>query len=45
MMVINPFLEGYYLVLLKSHCVNLLDADLTDLAAVLPTAQKVARAV
>ncbi len=45
MMDINPFLDGHCLVLTKSHCVNLLDADPGDLAAVLPAAQKVARAV
>jgi histidine triad (HIT) family protein len=45
MMDINPFLDGHCLVLTKSHCVNLLDADPEDLAAVLPVAQKIARAV
>ncbi len=45
MMDINPFNDGHCLVITKAHAVNLLDADPEDLAAVLPTAQKVARAV
>ncbi|MDP6873536.1 MAG: HIT family protein [Alphaproteobacteria bacterium] len=45
MMDINPFNDGHCLVITKAHAVNLLDADAADLAAVLPTVQKVARAV
>ncbi|MBT3535915.1 MAG: HIT family protein [Rhodospirillaceae bacterium] len=45
MMDINPFHDGHCLVLTKAHCVNILDADAADLAAVLPTAQKISRAV
>ena len=45
MMDINPFHDGHCLVLTKTHCVNLLDAKPDELAAVLPAAQKIARAV
>ncbi len=45
MMDINPFNDGHCLVITKAHCENLVDADPADLAAVLPAAQKVVRAV
>ena len=45
MIDINSFYDGYCLVLTKSHFVNLLDANPTDLAEVLPTSQIVARAM
>ena len=45
MMDINPFNDGHCLVITKAHAVNLLDADGADLAAGLPTAQKIARAL
>ncbi|MDA1100229.1 MAG: HIT family protein [Proteobacteria bacterium] len=45
MMDINPFDDGHCLVVTKSHVENLLTADPDDLAAVLPAAQKIARAV
>ncbi len=45
MMDINPFNDGHCLVITKAHAVNILDAKTEDLAAVLPTVQKVARAV
>ena len=45
MMDINPFQDGHCLILAKSHCVNLLDADPLDLAAVLPAAQKIVKAI
>jgi len=45
MMDINPFQDGHCLVLTKAHCAYLRDADPTDLAAILPTAQRIARAI
>ena len=45
MMDINPFQDGHCLILTKSHCVNLLDADPLDLAAVLPATQKIVKAI
>lgn len=45
MMDINPFQDGHCLILTKAHARNLLDAAPEDLAAILPTAQKIARAV
>ncbi len=45
MMDINPFQDGHCLVLTKAHCVDQLAADPADLAAVLPAAQIVARAI
>ena len=45
MMGINPFQDGHCLVLTKAHCAYLRDVDPADPAAVLPTAQKIARAI
>jgi histidine triad (HIT) family protein len=45
MMDINPFDDGHGLVITKAHAENLLNADPDDLAAVLPAAQKICRAV
>ncbi|MBT3329996.1 MAG: HIT family protein [Rhodospirillaceae bacterium] len=45
MMDINPFNDGHCLVITKAHSINLLDADPADLAAVLPAAQIIARAI
>ena len=45
MMDINPFQDGHCLVLTKAHCVDQLAADPADLAAILPAAQIVARAI
>jgi|APSaa5957512535_1039671.scaffolds.fasta_scaffold190088_2 histidine triad (HIT) family protein len=45
MMDINPFSDGHCLVITKSHAENLLGADPNDLAAVLPAAQRICRAV
>ena len=45
MMDINPFDDGHRLVITKAHAENLLNADPDDLAAVLPAAQKICRAV
>ena len=39
MMDINPFQGGHCLVLTKAHCVNFLDANPVDLAAVLHAAR------
>ncbi|MDP6345115.1 MAG: HIT family protein [Alphaproteobacteria bacterium] len=44
-MDINPFNDGHCLIITKAHSTNLFDADPADLAAVLPAAQTVARAV
>ncbi len=43
MMDINPFNDGHCLVITKAHSVNIQDAEGEDLAAVLPTVQKIAR--
>ncbi len=45
MMDINPFGDGHCLVITKAHAENLLNADPDDLAAVLPAAQLISRAV
>lgn len=45
MMDINPFNDGHCLVITKAHVENLLEADPEDLAAVLPVAQKIVRAI
>ena len=45
MMDINPSQDGHCLVLTKAHCVDLLDANPADLAAILPAAQIFTRAI
>ena len=40
MMDINPFQDSHCLVLTKTHCVNFLDANPADFAAILPAAQR-----
>ena len=40
MMDINLYQDGHCLVLAKTHCVNFLDANPADFAAILPAAQR-----
>ena len=40
MMDINPFQYRHCVVLTKTHCVNFLDANPADFAAILPAAQR-----
>ncbi len=44
-MDIFPVAEGHVLVIPKAHCTNLLDADPTDLEAVIVRARTIARAI